>query len=76
MSTLQIKDSFGLNFNSVFVKQCFDALPESERQDVINHVTDNCTGKEIFNSLKLNQMIEVYALIKQSKLMNECTKDY
>ena len=41
------------------------------RQDVINHVTDQATGKEIYNCLKLSQMIEVDKLIKQSRLIND-----
>lgn len=71
MATLQVTDHFTLQFDSVIIKQMFDLLPESDRQDVINHVTDQATGKEIYNCLKLSQMIEVDKLIKQSRLIND-----
>lgn len=71
MATLQVTDHFMLQFDSVIIKKMFDLLPESDRQDVINHVTDQATGKKIFNCLKLSQIIEVNELIKQSRLIND-----
>ena len=68
MATLQVTDHFTLQFDSVIIKKMFDLLPESERQNVINHVLEQSRGKAIFLALTPSQAAEMQYFINKEYL--------